>query len=345
MAWQGSIEFDTFNPSDRSKPVEYFASYTDVYNEGQRVAQQIQQKQRQDPYQPIYVSEKDPSKNDPYNTHYICQNGGMVSTGQNFIDGEILNRVGLYGEQAGTGQRLVLENSAAARHPMVRLHGRIKRVPREESSFGPAGELAEFASAADDQQRNQAMMQMYEIAIPMYEKQSNGFASDYALAFLNPYNMANLIRMMQNALSFHFKFPVLIEPDAALLNKFINHMMANIGMRGPLDQVSAMLNEGFINKTVPEYITSLSSKERYERQILRDDRDRTLTAPPPLQTRSTRGEVENDGSWYSLSDPRARYQQEYLKATGLGQGNHFPGAATKNYAPPDGSNIMRMYGQ
>ena len=344
MSWEGSIGFDTFNPSDRNKPVEYFASYTDVYDEGQRIAQQIQQRQSQDPYQPIRVSEKDPRRNDPYNTHYIHQGGQMVGEGQSSVDGEILNRVGLYGEQAGTGQRLVLENSAAARHPMVRLHGRINRVAREESSMGPAGELAEFASEANDQHRTQAMMQLYEVAIPMFERQSNAPASDYALAFLSAENMANLIRMMQNALSYHFKIPVLIEPDSALLNKFVTHMMANNGMRGTLPYVFALLNEGFINRTVPEYITSLSSKERYERQILRDDRDRTLTAPPPLQTRGTRGEIENDGSWYSLSDPRARYQQEYLKYTGLGQGNHLPGAPSKNYAPPDGSNIMKYYG-
>ena len=327
---------DIFRPHSYEEEDGMVATHDQVFEKANETFQKRQQnRSNQNPYQPLYVdiTEK-PTKRDAFNTDYRNEDnpGGIGMFNNNGVDGAFMQGNVLFGDNtdAAMGGKTVLQNSAAARNPTMQFYGNIPRVRADQAQNQTMG----FTTNTPELQRQRDMeaLQMYQTTLQRFCSSTYTQPTPSHNEFFSVPNLANIHRLLQNAISYQIQKPVRVDPDVHLQTLLIEFMVPFKSYNGPVEY----LNKRFLEVTVPSYLTSLQAMDRFQREVLLDDRERTGRLEDPINTRGTRGENEQDASLFALRDPRNKDRESYLKATGLCQGR-------KNYSPLDNPFFRKMF--
>jgi hypothetical protein len=309
-------KLNEFTPTDRRvAPVpstsQNLADYPRTYANSSLADKWLQHKEKQKPPADL---------DDPYNTNYKGQrlvNNPNVAVTLTPFDGQTLDP-DLYGDtDEKAGGRTKLQNSAAARHPFVRLYGNIPRVLADSdstcSSLGPNEHSRNDCSQVyeDTVQANQFYNNVF------HEYRKIGFhnqVTPFIQAFLRPENIALLHKNIELGLAKNLQTGTAVRIDSYenLTVDLVETAMANQGV--PIVMLEQM-NQGFVARTISKMAPSLRHSQRFSRWMLEDQRPKYT--PYPESTKTQKGEFTLDDSQRTLRDPANRFRDHYLRATGF----------------------------
>lgn len=129
-------------------------------------------------------------------------------------------------------------------------------------------------------------------------------------------NVAFICGTIARTLTLLFKGESFVVPaNNELALAIVDVATRNLGLASAVPAPGALrfMNTEVIKREAEIQYVSMSQKLRYHKQILENDRMKTM--PYGEYTRSVRGEVTISTSDYNLSDPRKRFRDSYLQVS------------------------------
>jgi hypothetical protein len=324
--WAPVKRINEFSQTDRSLAPVHTTSLMQNQNADAYPRTYSRQSLAQKAYNERAKKAKPPTDlDDPWNTNYKGKrnvNNPAIASGWSIETAEKLGD-DLYGKtDALAGGKTRLQNTPAARHPIMQLYGNIERVRADDVEDVRVLEHSNRLTKEQIAKEDQEALQFYTSVLPHYQKVNfHQPLTPLPAAFLSPENIGFLHREIEMGLTRDLasghqgetQTVVKIDFYEDLASGLIQKAMKNSSM--PASDLP-LLNRSFITEEIRNYAPSLRSQERYRRQILEGNNEKYMDRGEA--TRTVKGEVTIDMSSRDLKHPSARFHQAYLAATGMG---------------------------